>query len=160
MRRIHELMGKMSFPDGHRGVMLSFMDSTHITSQASRVFIQRSPGVELCFLRTHADGGLTFLVRMKKGARAQRHGHPGGEESYILSGRLRIDRRVDAVERPQPDLLLGAGDHVFAPPGEVHEGIAEEDTLFLVVAPQGIIRPSPTRALARAPHARWDPSCA
>lgn len=123
--------------------MLAFMNTTNttdISSQSSRVFVQRSPGVEICLLRTHADGGLTFLIRMQKGARAERHGHPGGEETYILSGRLRIDRRVDAREQPQPDLQLAAGDHVFAPPGEVHEGIADEDALFLVVAPGGIAR--------------------
>lgn len=115
---------------------------TDISSQSSRVFLQRSPGVELCLLRTHADGGLTFLIRMQKGARAERHGHPGGEETYVLSGKLRIDRRVDAAEQPQPDLLLAAGDHVFAPPGEVHEGFADEDTFFLVVAPGGIVKPA------------------
>ncbi|MDF2691738.1 MAG: hypothetical protein K0S65_121 [Labilithrix sp.] len=93
-------------------------------------------------LRLHHDGGLTFLIRMPKGARAERHGHPGGEETYILSGTLRIDRRVDATERPQPDLRLAAGDYVFVPAGEVHEGFAEEDTVFLVIAPGGIARSS------------------
>jgi quercetin dioxygenase-like cupin family protein len=91
-------------------------------------------------LRTHPDGGLTFLVRMEKGGRAERHGHPGGEETYVLSGKLRIDRRVGADEQPRPDVVLAAGDHVFAPLGEVHEGYAEEDTTFLVVAPGGIVR--------------------
>ncbi len=89
-------------------------------------------------MRVHPDGGLTFLVRMRKGARAERHGHPGGEETCILSGRLRIDRRVVDDQQPQPDVVLAAGDHAFVLPGEVHEGIAEEATTFFVVAPGGI----------------------
>jgi quercetin dioxygenase-like cupin family protein len=113
--------------------------SNGIFSGASqRVFMPRSPGVEICVLRVHPEGGLTFLVRMQKGARAERHGHPGGEETYIVSGRIRIDRRVDADKQSQPDLLLSAGDHFFAPPDEVHEGIAEDDCTLFVVAPSGI----------------------
>jgi quercetin dioxygenase-like cupin family protein len=121
--------------------MLRFMNTTSngIFSGASqRVFMPRSPGVEICVLRVHPEGGLTFLVRMQKGARAERHGHPGGEETYIVSGRIRIDRRVDADKQSQPDLLLSAGDHFFAPPDEVHEGIAEDDCTLFVVAPSGI----------------------
>ena len=121
--------------------MLRFMNTTSngIFSGASqRVFMPRSPGVEICVLRVHPEGGLTFLVRMQKGARAERHGHPGGEETYIVSGRIRIDRRVDADKQPQPDLLLSAGDHFFAPPDEVHEGVAEDDCTLFVVAPSGI----------------------
>ena len=121
--------------------MLRFMNTTSngIFSGASqRVFMPRSPGVEICVLRVHPEGGLTFLVRMQKGARAERHGHPGGEETYIVSGRIRIDRRVDADKQPQPDLLLSAGDHFFAPADEVHEGVAEDDCTLFVVAPSGI----------------------
>ena len=55
-----------------------------------------------------------------------------------MSGRIRIDRRVDAEKRPQPDLLLSAGDHFFAPADEVHEGVAEDDCTLFVVAPSGI----------------------
>lgn len=111
------------------------------TKSERRVFHERSPGVELGVLRTHDNGGLTFLIRMKRGARAQRHGHPGGEETYMLSGRVRIDRRVDAQGQPVPDTTLQTGDYLFAPPGEVHEGYAEEDTTFLVVTPGGLSKP-------------------
>ncbi|AKU94777.1 hypothetical protein AKJ09_01441 [Labilithrix luteola] len=97
--------------------------------------------MELSVLRAHPDGGLTFLVRMREGARAERHGHPGGEETYVLTGKLRIDRRVDASNEPQPDATLSAGEYFFAPVGEVHEGFAVEETTFLVVAPGGIARP-------------------
>ena len=103
-------------------------------------FQPRSPGVEVCLLRAHSDGGLTFLVRMAAGARAERHDHPGGEETYVLSGALRIDRRVDAQQQPQPDVTLAAGQYAFVPAGEIHEGFAAEETTFLVVAAGGIVR--------------------
>jgi quercetin dioxygenase-like cupin family protein len=121
---------------------ISTSDRQSTSTTSSRVFLPRSPGVEICILRTHSDGGLTFLVRMEKGGRAERHGHPGGEDTFLLSGTLRIDRRVGADAHPRPDVVLATGDHVFVPPGEVHEGYAEEDTTFLVVAPGGIVRSS------------------
>lgn len=115
---------------------------TTTTASPSRVFVPRSPGVEICLLRLHPDRGLTFLVRMAQGARAERHGHPGGEETYVLSGRLRIDRRMSADRRPLPDVSLAPGDHLFAEPGEVHEGIADDAVEFLVFAPGGIAGPT------------------
>jgi len=102
-------------------------------------FVSRSPGVELAVLRQHPDGGMTFLFRMEQGARSERHEHPGGEETYLITGKLRIDRRVDANGQPAPDVVLSAGEYVFVPPNEVHEGFAEEATTFLVVAPGGIV---------------------
>src|SRR5688572_14595556 len=93
-------------------------------------FFPVSPGVELAVLRQHdgGGGGLTFLVRMEKGARAPRHDHPGGEETFVLAGALRIVARRSAAhldEPDLPDLLLRAGEHGWVPPGERHEGIAE-----------------------------------
>jgi len=95
-------------------------------------------GVELRLLRYHADRGTTFFVRMRKGARAPRHGHPGGEETCVLAGTLRIEARLDSDGAAQPDLVLSAGEYAFAPAGETHEGVALEDTVFFVVAAGGI----------------------
>jgi ribosomal protein L16 Arg81 hydroxylase len=44
-----------------------------------------------------------------------------------------------ALSTPAPDLILSPGDYVFVPLGETHEGVAEEDALFLVIAPGGVI---------------------
>lgn len=97
-----------------------------------------APGVEIGILRRHPNGGMTFLVRMQEGARAPHHDHPGGEETYVLSGKLRIGSRR-ASERAEPDVELAAGAYFFAPAGETHDGIAvEPHTLFLVVAPGGV----------------------
>jgi quercetin dioxygenase-like cupin family protein len=105
---------------------------------SKREFATVADGVELCVLRHHVHRGMTFLIRMRKGARAPLHVHPGGEETYMLEGRLRIQRRVDTAGSPEPDLVLSAGEYAFAPPGETHDGVAEEDALFLVVAPGGV----------------------
>lgn len=114
------------------------MDAATNVKASQRVFVARSPGVEICVVRVHSDGGLTFLVRMQRGARTERHGHPGGEESYVLSGALRVDRRISVDEQPQPDVVLSAGDYLAVPAGEIHEGFAEEATSFLVIAPGGL----------------------
>jgi len=95
---------------------------------AERVWREVAPGVELSTLRSHGDGaGATLLVRMTKGAHAMLHHHPGGEETFIFSGRLRIG-----------ELVLGAGDYLWTAPGVAHEGDAEEETLFFVVLPDGL----------------------
>ena len=93
-----------------------------------------SDGVEMQVLRRHDNGGLTFLVRMQDGALAPLHDHPGGEETYVLQGSLTIRARSGGA----PDAVLGAGDYHFAPPGEVHEGLAKGETIFFVVAPAGL----------------------
>ncbi|HEU4532733.1 MAG TPA: cupin domain-containing protein [Polyangiaceae bacterium] len=91
-----------------------------------------APGVEFCFLRRHGDApagspGLTLMVRMAKGAHARHHGHPGGEEVYLVSGRLRVGSR-----------LLSPGDYLWTAPGEAHDGFAEEETVFFAVLPGGL----------------------
>jgi len=97
-----------------------------------------APGVELRLLRRHEDQGATFLVAMAKGARAPLHDQPGGEESYMVRGRLRIGQRTDSSGMALADVVLDTGQYFFAPPGERHDGVAEEDCLFFVVAPGGL----------------------
>jgi quercetin dioxygenase-like cupin family protein len=121
--------------------MSTTSETQSISSQlSSRVFGQSAPGVEVCVLRAHREGGLTFCVRMHKGARAERHGHPGGEEMYVVSGRVRVDYRAYADNQAHPDILLGEGDYFFAPAGETHSVFAEEACTLLVVAAGGIDR--------------------
>ena len=104
----------------------------------SSAFRATAPGVELCLLRAHRNGGMTFLVRMAEGARAPLHDQPGGEETYMIAGRLRIEHRADTDGRALPDAVVATGEYFFADPGETHDGIAEEAALFFVVAPGGV----------------------
>lgn len=96
-------------------------------------------GVEMRVVRRHADTGASFYIRMTKGARAPRHGHPGGEETCVLAGALQIDRRVGADGEAKPEIVIRAGEYAFVAPGETHEGLALEDTVFFVVAAGGVV---------------------
>jgi quercetin dioxygenase-like cupin family protein len=107
------------------------------------VFRTISTGVEMKILRKHNDQGMTFLIRMEKGAHALRHDHPGGEETFLLEGRLRITNRIALEGHELPDATLGVGEYFFSPPGEQHDGVAEEAALFLVIAPGGVSRTTP-----------------
>jgi quercetin dioxygenase-like cupin family protein len=112
------------------------MSNTTHRSHTEQSFETLSPGVELCVLRAHrgapeATGspvaaGSTVLFRMAKGAHAPRHDHPGGEETYLVSGKLRVGERV-----------LLPGDYLWTAPGESHDGVAEEESVFFVVLPGG-----------------------
>lgn len=86
-----------------------------------------SPGVEFSVLRSHGQGGSTMLVRMAAGAYAPLHEHAGGEETYLISGKLRVG-----------DHCLMPGDYLWTPPGVKHDGHAEEETVFFVVLPEGL----------------------
>jgi len=83
---------------------------------------------------------MSFLVRMARGARAPRHDHAGGEETFMLSGTLRIEHSTDAAGAPVADVVVPAGSYLFAPPGETHDGVALEDCVFFVGAPGGVGR--------------------
>lgn len=91
-----------------------------------------APGVGFCNLRAHCganehEHGTALLVRIAKGADANMHHHPGGEDTFILSGKLRIGEHH-----------LVAGDYLWTPPGVAHEGHAEEEAVFFVVLPAGL----------------------
>ncbi len=100
--------------------MISYISSNQ------REWATIAPGVEFAVVR-QAGEAQTLFVRMKKGAHAPMHTHDGGEETCLLSGRLRVG-----------ELMLNPGDYLWTPPGVEHEGHAEEDTLFFVILPKGL----------------------
>jgi quercetin dioxygenase-like cupin family protein len=100
---------------------------TTFGSRDDRPWKTVSPGVQFCFLRTHADTGVTALVRLEAGARVPLHEHPGGEETYMISGKLTLGDRT-----------LQAGDYLWTPPGAPHDGVAEEAAELFLVLPGGI----------------------
>jgi quercetin dioxygenase-like cupin family protein len=95
-----------------------------LQAQAERSFIAWGEGSEIALLRGHASGGVTTLTRFFKGARGQYHSHPGGEELFVISGRL----RVGSIE-------LRVGDYLYTPPGAGHDVFAHEESLLLLVLP-------------------------
>ncbi|NOU26395.1 MAG: hypothetical protein HOO96_00695 [Polyangiaceae bacterium] len=112
--------------------------STNTQAQSAR-FIPISPGVEMRTLRVHPDGGRTFMIRMEAGARAPFHDQPGGEETFLLSGDLRIVDRLDVAGIALPDAALQEGEYFYASSGERHAGISDKGALFFVVAAGGVL---------------------
>ncbi len=84
-------------------------------------------GVEFCGLRQNDTNGGAGLVRMRKGARFPRHGHPGWEEALMLSGVVNIGGN-----------RLVEGDYLFTEAGETHDAVAEESVVFFVSSEKGI----------------------
>jgi len=111
-----------------------------VAAEEASPFRPIAPGVELRLLRLHEEGGMTFLIRMVRGARAPLHHHPAGEETYMLSGTLRIENRKSLDGKVEADVTLAPGQYAFVPPGETHDGLALEDCLFLVLAKGGVTR--------------------
>ncbi len=96
-------------------------------SQRERAWIDGGNGLSFSLLRSDESGWTTLLLRFAAGARGALHDHPGGEELYVVSGRIRVgDRR------------LSTGDYLFTPPGGIHDAEAEEETTLFLVTPRGI----------------------
>lgn len=94
---------------------------------AEATWIDQGGGVELAPLRVVGGAAGTALLRFAAGARSPAHRHPGGEDLYVVSGRLRVG-----------DVVLGAGDFLHTAPGGVHDAEAEAATLVLVTVPEPI----------------------
>ena len=84
-------------------------------------------GVEICVLHQNETNGGSALLRFRAGARFPKHNHPGGEEVYIVSGKVTIG-----------DQLLQAGDYLWTDANQVHDAKAIEETVFFVSSPRGI----------------------
>lgn len=82
----------------------------------------KQAGIERAVLWEVPDGGRTSLIRMKKGAVIEMHGHLGKEEVYVVSGRMRLG-----------DSMLAAGHYHHTSLGERHDAEAFEDTVFFAV---------------------------
>jgi quercetin dioxygenase-like cupin family protein len=85
-------------------------------------------GVERGELRPIKPGAGTALLRFAKGSSTRAHRHPGGEELFVLHGRLRIG-----------DKILGPGDYLYTPPEGVNDAEAFEDTIVFQYQPEPIV---------------------
>jgi quercetin dioxygenase-like cupin family protein len=99
----------------------------HIGREARKWERTGFEGVEICVMRINAECGATVLMRVAGGSAFPAHSHRGGEELYVLSGRVMVG-----------GLPLKEGDYLWTPPGGVHDLEAETDALLLINAPQGV----------------------
>ena len=49
-----------------------------------------APGMEVCVLSEHGDGGLTLFVKLKPGASVPHHRHLGREESVVPGAAAKV----------------------------------------------------------------------
>ena len=76
--------------------------------------------------RTGKAEGTAFL-RFEAGGYSGRHEHPGGEELFVIRGRLKVG-----------ELELQEGDYLYTPPGESHDVSALSDAVALLSVPGGL----------------------
>jgi anti-sigma factor ChrR (cupin superfamily) len=86
------------------------------------------PGVTFKPLRqTSIRGAGTFIIKMMPDTSYPAHIHPGGEEVFVIEGKMNVGGDS-----------LGPGDYLFTPPGGAHAARSEEGCMFLVVLPEPI----------------------
>lgn len=96
-----------------------------IVRKGEESWVDQGPGSTYAVLNFCAERGLTTLTRFAAGTIGAWHGHPGGEELFVIEGKLTV-----GGER------LKAGDYMFTPPGGRHRVEAHSDVLLFVQLPQ------------------------
>src|SRR5207248_2548999 len=86
-----------------------------------------SEGVYFAGLHASGKNAGTGFFKWDEGAYSGTHHHPGGEEVYVISGKLRVG-----------DLTLEEGDFLYTPPGETHDVTALTEAVALIALPGGI----------------------
>jgi quercetin dioxygenase-like cupin family protein len=92
-----------------------------------RRWLDEGDGVELAPLHVVGSAAGTALLRFAPGGRSPAHRHPGGEDLYVLHGRIRVGEHI-----------LHAGDFLHTPAGGVHDAEADTAALVLVSVPEPI----------------------
>ncbi len=86
------------------------------------------PGVQVKYLhKDAATGGSTALLKLDTGAVFPRHVHPGGEEVYVLEGRVRIE-----------DRWYQPGDFIYSAPGTSNDASSDTGGIVLVMVPKAV----------------------
>ena len=84
------------------------------------------PGIGRRQLRLDAEtGGRTVLLKFEPGALLPRHMHPGGEELFVLDGRVRIDGK-----------WYEKGWYHYQPPDSVDDVFSDTGGTLLVMLPK------------------------
>jgi anti-sigma factor ChrR (cupin superfamily) len=84
------------------------------------------PGIRRRQLRLDAEtGGRTVLLKFESGALLARHVHPGGEELFVLDGRVRIEGK-----------WYETGWYRYQPPKSVDDVFTGTGATILVMLPK------------------------
>jgi quercetin dioxygenase-like cupin family protein len=73
------------------------------------------------------NGSTTILLKFEPGSSYPYHNHPGGEEIFVLDGRVTIEGAE-----------LATGDYLYTPPGYKHAVRSEEDCTLLLMIPEEV----------------------
>jgi len=88
-------------------------------------WVEVKPGIFRKALRDDpATGAQCLLFRLGPGTTYPEHGHPNGEEFYVLEGSITVD-----------DMLLEQGDYYRTPRGERHFNHSSIGAIVLVITP-------------------------
>jgi quercetin dioxygenase-like cupin family protein len=88
-------------------------------------WVEVKPGIFRKALRDDpATGAQCLLFRLAPGMTYPEHGHPNGEEFYVLEGSITVD-----------ETLLEQGDYYRTPPGERHFNHSHTGVTVLVITP-------------------------
>jgi quercetin dioxygenase-like cupin family protein len=90
-------------------------------------WLKAGDGIDIAPLHVVGEAAGTAFLRFSPGAVSPAHRHPGGEELFVISGRLRVGDRV-----------LKSGDFLYTPPGGIHDAQAEVATVTLISVPEPI----------------------
>ena len=85
-------------------------------------------GVDYAVLRREPGAHATVFVRMAAGTHGAEHGHPGGEELFVVSGDVTVGGR-----------RLRTGDYLYTPPGLSHDIDAHADSVLFVSLPKSAV---------------------
>jgi quercetin dioxygenase-like cupin family protein len=102
------------------------MNCTHIRLVDAK-WIDAGDGVSIAPLRVEGTAAGTAFLRFRPGAVSPMHRHPGGEDLYVISGRLRVGER-----------MLETGDFLHTPPGGIHDAQADEGAMILLSVPEPV----------------------
>jgi quercetin dioxygenase-like cupin family protein len=84
-------------------------------------------GVERGELRATRPGAGAALLRFRQGSHVGDHLHPGGEELFLFTGRLRVG-----------DWVLLPGDYLYTPRDGVNDAEALEDSIVFQSQPEAM----------------------
>jgi quercetin dioxygenase-like cupin family protein len=100
------------------------MSETHVTL-ADVSWQPIADGVDRGELRATRHGAGAALLRFRRGSRVGDHIHPGGEELFLFTGRLRVGQWT-----------LLAGDYLYTPSGGINDAEALEDSIVFQSQPE------------------------